>query len=192
MTDRPWPEDTNLSVYAFPPPDAGKATGTPERDEWGEPKPRGAKHMSGVYPIGPKQAYRGMPDDVALAAAVVDSMIWEAPGWVSDVAAYRDSPPPIRMSDDNEEIMAAYGWRDTEDIYDAAGLTEKQRQAVALHLLGWEIPAIADDLRTTRWNARWHLDSGQDKLHKLVTAMPPTNSLSREGEDGTPAGGCIH
>ncbi len=139
MTSPPWPEDTRLSPYD-----------------------------GGGVPVSPDRAYRGMPEDVALAAAVCDALIWGRDSWPADVQAYQDAPPPILMSSDNERIMAEHGWRDAEDIYEAAGVTEKQRQAVSLYLLGWEGPAIADEMRTSRWNANSHVRRGLDNLHRLV------------------------
>jgi DNA-binding NarL/FixJ family response regulator len=122
--------------------------------------------------MDPGEAYRGLPDEVALAAAIVDSLIWDIPTWVADVAAYQEhtAEPPLIRSDSTEAIMAANGWASADAIYDAAGLTEKQRQAVALHLLGWDIPAIADELGANRWTTRHRVEDGRDRLHKLVVA----------------------
>jgi DNA-binding NarL/FixJ family response regulator len=123
--------------------------------------------------VAPDKAYRGMPPDVALAGAVCDALIWGKESWTADIQKQQEAPPPILMSSDNERIMAAYGWRDAEDIYEAAGLTERQRRAVALHLLGWEFAEIASEMRNSRWTVRTHVDVGTDKLHKLVHASSP-------------------
>jgi hypothetical protein len=113
-----------------------------------------------------------MPEDVALAAAICDALIWSIPTWVADVAAYQahTAEPPLVRSDSTEAIMAANGWASADAIYDAAGLTEKQRRAVALYLLGWENPAISEELRSSRWSVRNHVAAGMERLHKLAHA----------------------
>lgn len=102
-----WPEETKLSVYD-----------------------------GGGRPIPPDRAYRGMETSYAIAAAMVDSVIWDLPSWVADIVAWRSKEPPPIVLSQTDAWLREHGWRDVEDVYDAAGVTEQQRIILGLRLLG--------------------------------------------------------
>jgi hypothetical protein len=171
----PW-DTEGVGLSAYGPPD-------PEWDVFGTKLGiYGHGEASHVSPVGPDRAYRGMPDDVALAAAVVDSLIWDDPEWVAAVAAWQDRvPPPITPSNDWQARLAARGWRDSQDVLDAARVTPQQADVLRLRVNRpeWDWRAIGGEVSPKPLSGQRALvqyEYAIDKLHKIVKEFEPIPS----------------
>jgi DNA-binding NarL/FixJ family response regulator len=109
-----------------------------------------------------------MPDDVALAAAVVDSLVWDIPHWVADVASWQAAEPPVIAPSGYDRLLAEHGWHDAQDVLDAAHVSAQQGQVLRLAALGWDHRSIGKELGTTALTSRIQLSAATAKLHKLV------------------------
>ena len=159
----PW-DTEGVGLSAYGPPD-------PEWDVFGTKLGiYGHGEASHVSPVGPDRAYRGMPLDVALAAAVVDSLIWDDPEWVAAVAAWQDRvPPPTTPSNDWQARLAERGWRDAQDILDTARVSGQQSEVFRLStLMNWDHRTIADELGISAGNSRLQLFRAKEKVKILV------------------------
>jgi hypothetical protein len=119
--------------------------------------------------MSPERAYRGLPDDVALAAAIVDSLVWDDPEWVASVAAWQGAePPPLLMSSEHERIMAEHGWTCAQDILDEAHVTPQQAEVLRYHALGWDHWNIAQELGIPVGTSWSQLSRAFEKLNRFV------------------------
>src|ERR1017187_3145825 len=135
----PWPEDTQTSAIG-----------------------------GGGDNLPPESAYRGLPDDVALAAAVCDAIIWEDWGWPDDVLAWQEwrarraERPPVAPSG-YDALLVERGWTCAQDVFDAAHVTAQQAEVVRWDELGWDHRAIAAELGISAGNSRLQLYRAKEK-----------------------------
>jgi hypothetical protein len=100
------------------------------------PETRLSVYDGGGYPVSPERAYRGIPTEFAIAAAMVDSEIWGVTSWLADIVAWRSKETPAVLHGQARAWLKEHDWEDNEDVYEAASLTEIQRQTMELHIMG--------------------------------------------------------
>jgi DNA-directed RNA polymerase specialized sigma24 family protein len=109
-----------------------------------------------------------MPDDVALAAAVVDSLVWDIPHWVADVASWQAAEPPVIAPSGYDRLLVEHGWHDAQDVLDAAHVSAQQGQVLRLVALGWDHRSIGKELGISAGASRLQAYRATEKLHSLV------------------------
>lgn len=135
----PWTERTSLSAY-----DAGGRRLSPER------------------------AYAGMPADARLAAAICDAAINDRWDWVSSVLKIILGERPASTSTRTQRFLDEHGWRDIDDVYDAAHVTMAQRACFNLHLLNFTHREVAELMGLTTHAAQMQCIRSLDKLKRLM------------------------
>jgi DNA-binding CsgD family transcriptional regulator len=130
-----WPEGTRLSVYD-----------------------------GGGYPVAPERAYRGIPTEFAIAAAMVDAEIWGVTSWLADIVAWRSKETPAVLHGQTAAWMKEHDCQNTNDVYAAAGLTERQRQVMELHIFDHTSREIGGWLSIAAPTVRVHVFDALAKL----------------------------
>ncbi len=121
--------------------------------------------------LSPAEAYRGLSPALRLFAAVIDSVLWDDPEWAYAMASWVEGEAPRLTATWAQQVMAEHGWADASELYEAAGLTRAQEQAVALHVAGHSYAEINDFLGTQGSTSRVHVHDALAKLRAVCAAI---------------------
>jgi hypothetical protein len=97
--------------------------------------------------LRPAAAYPGLGPGLKLISAIVDSVLWDDPAWAYAVLAWAFGERQPRTSTQTERFFADHGWRDVDDVLQAAGLSARQSSVyVGCELERLESLVMADRL----------------------------------------------
>ena len=123
----------------------------------------------GGRPMSPLAAYAGLPVQIRLVCAIVDSVIWDDESWAwSVLAALTNEKPP---SDEAQRWFAARNLNDVESLYEVAGLSRQQQEVFEFHLHGCDHRTIADYVGISALMARQQLFRATDKLRRVCVPV---------------------
>ena len=110
----------------------------------------------------------GMPEDARLAAAVVDSALRDRWDWLQDILNVILGEEIPKTSSWAEQILEEHGWRDVEDVYDAARVSKAQRWAWELYLMHHTNREIGIFLGVSAHDATLQVLRAKDKLTRVL------------------------
>lgn len=129
-------------------------------------------HTAGGQIHSPGRAYAHMPDDIRLAAAVVDAVIWDDPSWASSVLMSILGIDEPATSSRTQAFFEKRGWRDVADAYEAANVTKAQQRALELHLQGFTQREIGEVMETSGVFAGLQVYRALEKLRRACSEEP--------------------
>lgn len=124
----------------------------------------------GGRPVAPGSAYLAFGPELRLLAAVVDSVIWDDPGWADSMYEWLYGERPATTSTRTERLLAENGWRTVDDVYSAASLSKQQGLIFTLYCRNPTRPdyrSIAAEMSVTPLAARLQVCRAKEKLGRL-------------------------
>ncbi|MBU6427440.1 MAG: hypothetical protein KGR26_00370 [Cyanobacteria bacterium REEB65] len=109
-----------------------------------------------------------MPEDARLAAAMVDAVCWGDLDWATSVALCVLGERTPTTSTRTERFFEDHGWRDVEDVFDAARVTQAQRWAFDLAMAGHTRREIGQMMGIETHAAEMQVIRCYEKLRRLL------------------------
>ena len=136
-------------------------------DPWHERVSLSAHDATGAR-LAPERAYAGMPEDARIAAAICDAALANHWDWVASVVLVILGEKEPSTSTRTQRYFERRGWKDIEDVYDAANVSKNQRVAFNLRLHNFTFREIGELMSITTHTAQMQCIRTVDKLRQVM------------------------